>query len=368
MLSIVSSQTGAIFKLNNLLRDTMGIQHHILQSINNGVMAIDNQEKVFVFNRAACRISGYDERQILGARLSDTPLKDHEEEWFLLETLRSRREFVELETYFNHRDGRKIPIVINTSYLQDERDNIQGAVAIFRDTSEVKKLEEQVRRTHRLAGLGKLTAGIAHEIRNPLLSIRTAVDYLIQRGETNEKRLIQLIQEEATRMNDLLNDFVRFARPGDYRRRREEINSLVLDTVSFMGHRFDQSKITVKTLLEKDLPPVLVDHDAMKQALINLLLNALEAQEGGGKVIIRTYVEDPYLVVTIKDTGVGIMEKDLEFIFDPFVTNKKDGTGLGLSIVYSIIKEMEGEIHVSSTLGKGTLFEIYLPYVKEGES
>ena len=237
--------------------------------------------------------------------------------------------------------------------------------------NELQRKQEQLIRSAKLAAMGKLTAGIAHEIRNPLQSIKLFVQRRGNRKGVSAKEAkdIDLIAREISRIEDQINQFVDFARPEKPRFKATSIRPVIENTISLLSGRFKQKKIDCQFKAPRNLKQVNIDEKKMGQVFMNLFLNAVDAMKTKGKLDIRARIatrnKKEYVHISVSDNGSGIKENDIPYIFDPFVTGKEKGTGLGLSIVYSIIETHQGDIEVESAYQKGTTFHIYLPPAKK---
>jgi len=246
----------------------------------------------------------------------------------------------------------------------------QAAIAIenARLYENLKKSNNVLRRADRLSSLGLLTAGLAHEIRNPLVAIRTFTQLLPERYEDPEFRenFKSLALKELDRICGLVNDLLNFARPSPPKVSPEDANELVEGIVRILESEAKEKDVSINLRLAPGLPKIFIDKEQIKQVSMNVILNAIQAIEGGGEVevITRMFSKDSserFLQIEVRDTGVGIEEGDLENIFNPFFTTKEDGNGLGLSISHQIIQEHSGYIVADSKPGKGTAFYINLP-------
>lgn len=357
MMSIIASQVAAIVKINKLLQDRTQIHKHILQSINSGVMVIDGKKNITLLNKAAEEIIGYSRKELIGKKISF--LKESPCYRYIIKTLTSKRPFYEVETTVYCKDKRKLPIVMSTTVLKNSAGDFLGVTTIFRDISEFRKLQEEIQRTERLASLGKLAAGVAHEIRNPLLPIRTAANYLLKKIPVEDENylLINTICEESERLNKLLNNFISFAKPSSSKD-VFELNNLILETVALMKPEFESKNILLKLDLTDDRSKILASVQEIRQVLINLLLNAVDSMPCGGAISIETATDPEFLTLSISDTGCGMSEEQKKNAFDPFFTTKKDGTGLGLFIVHNLVLKNDGKIYLRSKEGEGTTFTI----------
>jgi two-component system sensor histidine kinase PilS (NtrC family) len=234
---------------------------------------------------------------------------------------------------------------------------------IFQDITEIKAQQERLKLIDRLAALGEMAAGLAHEIRNPLTSISGAAEFLNHAGLIlpEGQRLIEIIQKESERLNKLTSSFLLYGRPEKKKAEKlflaEEISSILI--------LLHQRKKLANADVDLDIPKELcltIDPDMFRQVMLNILLNAFQAiPEGHGKIMISAGNSDHKVHVSVKDNGKGIDSEAIKKIFDPFFTTKPEGTGLGLSIVHRIVTELGGQIAVQSTPGKGTSFDIVFP-------
>ena len=291
-------------------------------------------------------------------------------------------------------DGRLVTVEARVSRHQGKRGEEEGLVVILTDRTDVKRAEEESRRKDRLASLGELSAGVAHEIRNPLAGIAAGAQLLRSRLEPGDDRvrLADMILEEAARLDRIVDSLLHFARPPQPRLRESSLEKCVERSLRLV--REEASRIGVEVAFEAagDLPRLWIDPDQMEQVALNLVKNALQAMEDGGgslrtgvrRVSRRPYVrrragrrdEDPdrlpgpqgplqdWVEMEITDTGQGIPPGEVEHIFNPFYTTRRQGTGLGLSITQAIIQEHGGMISISSEPGRGTTVLVDLPVEK----
>lgn len=221
--------------------------------------------------------------------------------------------------------------------------------------------------------LAGLAGGLAHEIKNPLSTLNLnlqllAEDFQNAESPTERRALkkIQVLQKECQRLEDILNDFLRYARVCDLHREPTDVNAVVREVIDFQAPQLRQHKIVVREQLGEALPPVLLDVDFFKQAILNLVLNAQQAMADGGELILKTRALGPHVFVDVIDTGTGIAEEALPKIFRPFYSTRKEGSGLGLPTTKRIVEAHQGRLLVDSQVGKGTAFSIQLPAAKDG--
>lgn len=233
----------------------------------------------------------------------------------------------------------------------------------------LKQRQEQLVRSEKMAALGQLSAGIAHEIRNPLTSVKIFIQSLEKEidSDENQKEDFRIIKREIDKINEHITRFLDFARPEEPSFQPVDIGGLVMDTLNLLAPKMKSGSVDLDISLPENLPTIEGDPKQLGQVFLNLILNAIEAMPTGGVLTIHSAVNtipvsgEELLQLFFRDTGCGIPEKDRPYLYDPFFSTKEKGTGLGLSIVYSIIQKHNGQIEVKSELGKGSLFIISLP-------
>jgi len=277
--------------------------------------------------------------------------------------------------------GSKVP---EKMYFQEDLDLLyplanQVAIAIENSNlyENLKKSQSIMRRADRLASLGTLIASLAHEIRNPLVSIKTFTQLLPERMEDEEFRnyFLKVASGEIDRLTGLINELLGFARPSEPRLEGEDVNALIDKMEILVATEARKKNVTLNKDYARDLPQIKADAEQLKQVLLNILLNAIQATKGEGKIWIETRmvqlpVEDrmePFTQIEVRDTGVGIPKENLERIFDPFFSTRTEGSGLGLAISHQIIHDHGGFISVESEVGKGTSFKVHLPLKPGGK-
>lgn len=226
---------------------------------------------------------------------------------------------------------------------------------------ELQKTFEQLLQAEKLSSLGELSAGIVHEVRNPLAAIKGAVEILEDELAENSPRreFADLAKKEVERLDKLVGEFLRFARPATLSVGENNLNEIVESVVSLVENQATAHSVSIEKNLQKNLPKVSVDAEQIKQVLLNLAINSLQSMPDGGKLFFRTLCKDEYCVVEVGDTGSGIDEKITGKIFDPFFTTKEKGVGLGLSIAHKIVSQHNGKLSVESNNGN-TAFALHL--------
>jgi len=235
---------------------------------------------------------------------------------------------------------------------------------IQKTTADLRKTEAQLIRSDKLAALGQLAAGIAHEIRNPLTSINILIHSMTENlpSEDSHKEDFEVIEEEINRINEIVDQFLRFAKPAPPLLEKGEVLSVFEETLQLLRPQIEKQQIVVRKEFQA-LLIIQMDREQMKQAILNLLLNAIQAMPAGGHLTLkaRNSENGQWVHLSIQDSGIGIPGEDLNKLFDPFFSTKEGGIGLGLSIAHRIIDQHHGKIEVESAPGKGTLFTVWLP-------
>jgi two-component system sensor histidine kinase HydH len=238
-----------------------------------------------------------------------------------------------------------------------EQGRTAGIVLLFRDITEIRRMKTEIARSRRLSSLGSLAAGVAHEIRNPLSSIKGFATYFRERYRDNpeDEKTAGIMIREVDRLNRVISQLLDYARPMTMALRETQLQDIIRHALRMIERQAGEAGVTLQEDLPADLPAVGVDPDRMQQVLLNLFLNALGAMEGGGVLSVSLgESSDGRIRIEVRDTGVGIAPEDLGLIFDPYYTTKPSGTGLGLAIVQKIIDAHNAEIHIASTPGQGT--------------
>ncbi len=358
--------------------DLRVLQEHILRSVGSGILTTDMTGRITSWNPAAELITGYshDEIRFRLQEVFGTSIKG-----FFGHTDKLKERPYRIRGEIVKKEGTVVQLGMTASLLKDEQDVVRGIILIFQDITKMTEMEEQVRRQERLATVGSLAAGIAHEIRNPLGSISGSIQVL--QGELDlqgdNKHLMDIVLRETERLNTIITEFLEYARPQaelSITAASSETNDVILsdlfnETVTLLRNsREYHDGITITSLIEADAA-VKGDAQRLRQVFWNLLINACQAIQDKGQISIHALPvqevdDDTWCRIVIADTGSGIAPENLGKIFDPFFTTKDSsgGTGLGLAIVYRIIEDHNGTIEVESQEGRGTTFTIKLPGIE----
>lgn len=338
----------------------------LLETMDNAVISVDNKGNIKTFNRKSEEIFGKKKEEVLNKDCQAVLNLKINGECLLKECLLEKKNITQ-EIILEEKGLKKKILDLNTSFLTDELGNITGIVAVIRDVTEIKNLNEEMARHKRLVALGKLSAGIAHEIRNPLSSIRGLAQFVYNSFSKTDERKEDLntIVQEVDRLNKLVVQVLDFAKLKKLNLTRFSLNDLIRKIAELFELEIKDKQIKFSLKLSPDISQIQADEDQVRQILMNVIINAIQAILNEGEIKIKTekvlLKEEPAIKLIIEDSGIGIPEKDFNQIFDPFFSTKEKGSGLGLSIAYKLIEAHQGEIKVESKEGEGTKFVIFLP-------
>ncbi len=341
---------------------------NILHASDSAIMVIDENEKFIAWNKGAEKIFGYKEEEILhspSSTLMPDESKFKDELKFIQNEIKSSGYVKILETERKSKDGTIIPVQLSVTKLPSNNGkSYSGRSVIIKDYTEVKKLQQQVDQSEKLAVIGQVAAGVAHEIGNPLASISSLVQ-IMQRTINDESLIDQLatIKENIDRITKIVRELVDFSRPPSYEQMMISVNDVVKTALGIVKYDKRVRKVKFDTNFDESLPRINIVPDQVLQVFVNIMINALDAIAGEGTITVNSKLSKDKVAVEIIDDGCGMDEKTLGHIFDPFFTTKEvgKGTGLGLSVSYGIIKKFSGKIEVESEINKGTKFTVELP-------
>jgi len=338
----------------------------LLETMDNAVISVDNNGKIKTFNRKSEEIFGIKKEEVLNKDCQEVLNLKINGECLLKECLLEKKN-ISQEIILEGKGLKKKILDLNTSFLIDESGKVTGVVAVIRDVTEIKDLNEEVARHKRLVALGKLSAGIAHEIRNPLSSIRGLAQFVYNSFSKTDERKEDLntIIQEVDRLNKLVVQVLDFAKLKKLNLTRFSLNDLIRNVAELFKLEIKDKQIKFSLKLSPDISQIQADENQVRQILMNVIINAIQAIPKKGEIKIKTEKAllkgESAMKLIIEDSGIGIPEKDFSQIFDPFFSTKEKGSGLGLSIVYKLIEAHQGEVKVESREGEGTKFVIFLP-------
>lgn len=380
-ISIVEKKYNDLLKKSKYLESIYKFQSSIIHNLSSALIVIDLDGNITFSNRAAQELLKYAHDELNSISLKELFADESEGANFTELLTVYGKKFKNKECLFVDKEGKQVQIGLTTANFVDDYNGYEGRIILFKDLTEVKQLKKQIERMDRLALLGELSAGIAHEIRNPLAGIKAAAQILDESiGEdTNNKILLQRIIKEIDKSNKLLKEFFKFARPSRPKLEFVDIETLIDGLFLLINPRIKKQNVVTEINYEENLPKAYIDETQIEQVMLNILLNALDAMPEGGKlsisvnkhelepfeaneIIEKTFNQQTlyYVSIMISDTGVGIKQDHLDKIFDPFFTTKADGLGLGLSICSRLLEENLGKIDASSD-ESGTTFTLMLP-------
>ncbi len=341
------------------------LHERIIESIRSGLITTDLDGNIYTFNASATEITGYKADEMLGKPIAALLGNIQKSISLSLETTDSGDQQPRFETDLITPEGFAVRVGYSISPLFSESGQSSGLIITFQDLTEIRSMEENVRRKDRLAAVGRVAAGLAHEIRNPLGAMRGAIQVLQSQTppDTSQAKLMDIVLRESDRLNSIITNFLTYARPRVSNFSDTNVSEAINDTFTLLRHSPD---VKENHVLEADLPKkevlIAADSTQLKQIFWNLARNSIQAMPNGGTFRVRLE-EMPHnrIKISFSDTGKGMSPEQVERLFEPFSNSTTGGTGLGLSIVYQIIRDHQGTINVRSIEGNGTKITIELP-------
>lgn len=343
---------------------------YILESIPYCIITTDHYGTITSFSNGAEKLTKYKKEEVIGESIFDFPSSPPNSEFILSKTLKEGKELDEYESYIYDRKGSRQIVKIYSSVFKAPTDTHLGTIMVIRNVSDIKKMEDYLKQRERLSSLGQLTAGIAHEIKNPLNIIQTAAEAITMETDNEQEIDANMVQELANdiietsdRMNHLLTDFLQLTKGEETSSETEVVNitEVIEELLQTLGKNTEFQDIVVNRSYDATDSFVSGNRNQLTQVFLNILLNSIEVMKDGGTLSVSIKALEGEWKVEVSDTGPGIPEKELKWIFNPFYSTKNTGTGLGLSISHEIIKRYNGEIWAESQQGKGTSIIIKLP-------
>lgn len=324
----------------------------VIQNMPSGLLTLGENGDVTAMNESAKKILGKD-ISFLKPTLRE-----------LASEIKSKKNVVSREIQIEKEPGKDILLDLTASGIQENDGSITGSVFLFKDLTQVKELKQQVETNKRLAAIGKLAAGVAHEIRNPLSSIKGFATYFGRRYQDSkaDSETAQIMVKEVERINRAVTQLLEFAKPMPVNRSDIDLKAVIDHSLKLVAQDLSAGQIEASVDINIEQPTVCTDGDRLNQVLLNLYMNALQAMDPGGHLDIRvTQRERTFVTIEVCDDGYGMDGGLLDRIFDPYFTTKPTGTGLGLSIVHRIMENLNGSIRVKSSPRQGTCFQLNLP-------
>lgn len=361
--SLSRSFADMVHRLNRSNRQLVELKRHlesILSSSSLGNLTWQAETEQITLNRRGRQILGLEEEEGSAAAARKDPVLR-----YLLALCRKcyrEKEEIHRERGFSSGGGTLV-LEINAAPLRDEEETVRGATCSFQDITERKEMEEQMERLERLAFLGEMSAGLAHEIRNPLAGMKACAQVIAKNYPLDEegRTLIKGITGEIDRVNALISDLLQFSSPSAVEKQAIDLNTVITETAGLVKKQIADKGVNLQVALEAGLPTLYADGKHLKQILLNLLLNAIWAAPEGGRAAITAACQGPGVSISVSDNGIGIPPENLKKIFHPFFTTRHDGTGMGLAVVHKLVNLCGGQVEIKSTYpGGGTTITVKL--------
>ncbi|MDX2165493.1 MAG: ATP-binding protein [Deltaproteobacteria bacterium] len=356
----IARQTAVAIERTRLVEESRRLIRAV-ESTEEAVLITDPKRRVIYANPAFLRTLALRREQVIGHDAFEFAGDLGEPLESFVETLQRRS--WRGETTVRRSDGTPIPVMLNASLIRDADGRVQGAVAIVEDISEEKRFQSQMQRADRLAAVGEMAAGIAHEINNALAAIFGQTDPNEPRTPDELRAALGRVDAQARRIADIVQGVLGFARPRPPRPEPVDLAALAAKTLELVRHDLGRQAVRLETDFAPDLPPALADVQQLQQVLLNLFGNAIQAMAGRADAWLRVEVraDGDRLVLRVSDAGPGIPPEILARIFDPFFSTKSEGSGLGLSVSYAIARAHGGDLRAESPPGQGAVFTLVLP-------
>ena len=339
--------------------------HYVVESMANGLISLDSKGAVTTMNRAAQELVGVSESKSKSLEI-DNLFPEHAVE--IRKVLEHNHTILNKEIFYQHPNGSAIPVNLSATQVKDEGGAKLGVVVLLNDMREMVELQERAKRAEHLASIGRMAATVAHEIRNPLSSIRGFAQFFANlfKEKTEERTYALTMMKESNRLNRVVSELLDYARPLELKVEPTSVETLFLDIVRRLELEKSDSCIEVIQEIPSDMLEVQLDHDRILQVLLNLTQNSIDAMPNGGKLILSAVwvAERKWIQIGVQDTGEGIPQADLPRLFEPFFTTKTRGAGLGLAVVRKIVDAHDGEVEVRSEEDVGTEVILTLPQVE----
>lgn len=347
------------------------LSQRFVQKLTNetsiGVVILDDSAQIVEISQLACKLLGIERFQVINKHIDQAFAGIPEDQRLIKRELLEGVKVHNIATSWTN-DNQRYELIVDSNILHDESGQIVGAYVLFKDVTNLRSFEQKIERNERLAMIGQIAAGTAHEIRNPLTSIKGFLQMFLksfsENGMTRERNYTEIMLTEINRINTLVSEFLLLSKPRDVQYSLVDLNTIFEGILPILESQALLHGIDVSFPSRGKLPLVVGDNELLKQVFINICKNGIEAMGEDGVLDISHHIdaEGDKVSIDIHDTGPGIPLYVIDKIFDPFFTTKEEGTGLGLSVCQKIIHDIGGQIRVSSK-GYGTTFHILLPYL-----
>jgi PAS domain S-box-containing protein len=366
-----SSELAKEVEVKHILEEVKRTLQTIFDSIEDGIFVLNREHEIIRANKWILNMFGKrDFSGILGKKCFQEFYQRDEICYDCLAEKTFKEGISSQLTKISSEIGSKRVILNKSTFpIKDEDDNVIQVVSYIKDVTHVVKLEDQLLNSERLAGIGKLAAGVAHEVRNPLGNIKAAAQLCLDKCKSDKQiqRYLNVMLKNTKRINKVIKDLLNLAKPHDASFKIGRIDKIIDSLCDLANARCLKQRVRLSKRYPKTLPQILLDEKLLKEAFLNLIFNALDAMPNGGRLAINACYEhnDEEVVIAFCDSGCGISEDNVGRVFDPFFTTKKEGTGLGLSLARQIIEFHKGKIYIESKPDYGTEITVRLPVSKE---
>ncbi|WP_438444533.1 ATP-binding protein [Gorillibacterium sp. sgz5001074] len=341
------------------LRKSNGFLYSIIKESPAPIYIMDIEGRIIQVNPAFESLYGYSGEGILESHILPERLSGETEK--LIQHIQSGSEINGYETFRRTSEGKEVQVSLTISPIRGDAERLEALAVISRNITERKETEEKLRRSEKLSVVGQLAAGVAHEIRNPLTTLRGFVQLFRQR-DIGKPVHLDLMLEELDRINLIVSEFIVLAKPHLNQYLIKDVKALLQDMIRIMEPQAHLSNIILETRFDEGLPKIRCEENQLKQAFLNIIKNGMEAMPGGGVISLEARrAEQDCVLIRIRDQGTGIPEEVLSRLGEPFVTSKDHGTGLGIMISQQILANHRGQMIIRSEWGKGTCVDILLP-------
>jgi len=342
------------------------LMRNVLQSIPTGVLTLDPRGVVTSLNSAAERLLGLRASAVVGRGLEELQVSSDLVAW-IRDARRGERLVHEADLTLAGEGDRRATVRASASELRDEAGRPQGLVILLRDITDMNRLETQLRRADKLAALGTLAAGVAHEVKNPLHALTLNLHLLDKEVGTaapnsaEAREYLTILRSEVDRIHRIVENFLRFSKPSILEVKPLDLHALLERVLSLLAFEAADHSVTIETAFDPSLTMVAGDEGQLSQVFLNLGINALQAMPDGGALVVRSKLDRGWAEVAVEDSGQGIEADIVPHIFDPYFTTRARGVGLGLAIAHRIVEGHQGTMDVETTAGKGTTMIVRLP-------
>ncbi|MGZ4032791.1 MAG: PAS domain S-box protein [Tumebacillaceae bacterium] len=348
-------------RMEEELRKTKERLESLIEHSADAIWMVDMNDRLLQVNPSFETLFGWSAREVIGHKLPIIPDFLHEEMMHLHQLIKTGRSLAGYETQRICKSGRLLYVSATLSPVRDNKGNVIGISGTCRDISVSKQAEEMLIRSEKLSIAGQLAAGLAHEIRNPLTSLKGFVQ-LMSLKEAPQKKYLDVMSSELNRIEMIVSELLMLAKPQAMTLKRKEIASILEDVLTLSDSEAFLKQVQIQTEVAEGLPAIECDENQLKQVFINFIKNAMEAMPNGGELRIGVYRQDhDHIRIRFQDEGVGISKETLARLGEPFYTTKTKGTGLGLMVCKKIIDNHKGSLDITSELGVGTTIEVLLP-------